>query len=375
MRALKLIILICLIPLTTSIYAQNVGVNTTGATPEASSILDVSSSDKGILIPRVDIVDLTTNTPVSAPINSLLVYNTNISSGIGFYYWNNTKWVKLTDDLGNSDEDWYEVATTSDPNNINDDIFSMGKVGIGLNNPNTTLHVSGGTGSGIITIDADSDADADSDQAYILMKQDGQAVQAHAGFGGTEGNGDFFRIGLKSSADAAINYSNFVIDGDWDRVGILANIPTAALTVNGTANKPGGGDWIATSDKYLKKEITIYKEGLSLITKVKPHNFKYNNTYDQIFGENPAIKNKEYQGVIAQELELIAPDMVDSVEVTYKNEIGESITKNILQVDPSKFTYALINSTQEQQALIEQQASRILTLEMRIKAIEALIKK
>jgi hypothetical protein len=376
MKTLKVIVLFCLISPLNIIFAQNIGINSTGAIPHASSLLDITSANKGVLIPRINITDLATDAPVTAPAaTSLLVYNTNTITGVGFYFWNGTEWIKLTDSSGNADEDWYEVSTTSDPNNINDNIFSMGKVGIGLNNPITTLHISGGTGPGIITIDADSDADSDSDQAYILMKQDAEAVQAHAGFGGTEGNGDFFRIGIKSSGDATINYSNFVIDGDWDRVGILANIPTATLTVNGTANKPGSSAWIVISDQNLKKEISDYQEGLTLITQVKAHNFKYNDTYDQIFGKNPAIKNKEYRGVMAQELQLIAPDMVDSVEVNYKNETGELITKNILQVDPNKFTYALINATQEQQIIIEEQAAKISALENRLIAIEAAIKK
>ncbi len=42
-------------------FAQNVGVNATGAVPATSAMFDVVSSDKGLLIPRVDIVSLTDN--------------------------------------------------------------------------------------------------------------------------------------------------------------------------------------------------------------------------------------------------------------------------------------------------------------------------
>lgn len=79
--------------LTLSIQAQ-VGIGT--VTPDASAILDVEATDKGMLVPRVDIADLTTAAPVTTPATSLLVYNTNTITGEGFYYWNGTKWVSIS---------------------------------------------------------------------------------------------------------------------------------------------------------------------------------------------------------------------------------------------------------------------------------------
>lgn len=74
-----------------------VGVNTT--TPAASSVLDITSSDKGFLMTKVALTgtdDITTITP--APSTGLLVFNTatNGSPGTevvqGFYYFNGTSW-------------------------------------------------------------------------------------------------------------------------------------------------------------------------------------------------------------------------------------------------------------------------------------------
>jgi hypothetical protein len=79
------------------LFAQNVAINSTGNAPDASSGLDINFTDKGLLIPRVDISDLTTEAPVSSPATSLLVYNTNTTTGPGYFYWNGTKWVKLFD--------------------------------------------------------------------------------------------------------------------------------------------------------------------------------------------------------------------------------------------------------------------------------------
>lgn len=127
-----------------SFYAQNVGINSTGVAPDNSSMLDIVSTDKGVLVPRVNIIDLNTAAPVTAPANSLLVYNTNVTSGVGFYFWDGTKWTNLKDANSNSDEDWYEVGGTSSPDDINDNIFTQGNVGIGRLNPQIKFVVSEG---------------------------------------------------------------------------------------------------------------------------------------------------------------------------------------------------------------------------------------
>jgi len=62
-------------------------------------MLDITSSDKGLLIPRVNILDINTIAPITGgTTESLLVYNTNISTGKGFYFWNGSIWVNLNSD-------------------------------------------------------------------------------------------------------------------------------------------------------------------------------------------------------------------------------------------------------------------------------------
>lgn len=65
-----------------------VGIGTT--TPDTSAVLDISSTNKGMLIPRVALTSTTDNTTVSSPATGLMVYNTatagsapfNVSPGI-----------------------------------------------------------------------------------------------------------------------------------------------------------------------------------------------------------------------------------------------------------------------------------------------------
>ncbi|SFN18428.1 hypothetical protein SAMN05421741_1023 [Paenimyroides ummariense] len=82
----------------TTAYSQ-VGIGT--LTPNKSSQLDVVSTNKGILIPRVALensVDATTIT--AGNVNSLLVFNTNTKNDItpGYYYWFDNKWMRVVND-------------------------------------------------------------------------------------------------------------------------------------------------------------------------------------------------------------------------------------------------------------------------------------
>ncbi|HPF12253.1 MAG TPA: hypothetical protein PKW08_06900 [Flavobacteriaceae bacterium] len=79
-----------------NVHAQ-VGINTT--TPQGCSLLDVSGPDKGILIPRVDISNLGSIAPITGgSAESLLVYNTNTTTGKGFHYWNGSQWIAISSD-------------------------------------------------------------------------------------------------------------------------------------------------------------------------------------------------------------------------------------------------------------------------------------
>ncbi|WP_207532717.1 tail fiber domain-containing protein [Desertivirga arenae] len=82
-------------------YAQNVGINSTGNAPKASAGLDVDFSNKGMLIPRVQLTSNTDQTTIASPTTSLLVYNLlPASSGTtavftGFYFWSGTVWTPV----------------------------------------------------------------------------------------------------------------------------------------------------------------------------------------------------------------------------------------------------------------------------------------
>jgi trimeric autotransporter adhesin len=78
-----------------SLKAQNVGIGTNN--PNSSSMLEINSSNKGIIIPRINLLNETDVTTVATPGVSLLLFNTNnaLPDGQGYYYWNGTRWIKL----------------------------------------------------------------------------------------------------------------------------------------------------------------------------------------------------------------------------------------------------------------------------------------
>ena len=68
------------------------GIGTTA--PNASAKLDVYSTNKGFLPPRVTLTNSTDNTTIPNPATGLLVYNTGNNAGLvaGYYYWNGSSW-------------------------------------------------------------------------------------------------------------------------------------------------------------------------------------------------------------------------------------------------------------------------------------------
>jgi hypothetical protein len=136
----------------------------------------------------------------------------------------------------------------------------------------------------------------------------------------------------------------------------LAYWGTGAIRISGSlAEKAGGGSWSAPSDERIKKDVSALKLGLAELKSVRPVTFKYNG----LGGSDD--NGREYVGVIAQELEKILPNMVSSRKGKLRK--GDDQETDIKIVDPSAFTYLLVNAVKEQQRIIEKQDARIATLE------------
>ena len=81
------------------ITKAQVGINTTN--PDLSSVLDIKSDNKGLLIPRLNLSSENDTSTITSPATSLLVWNKGESglSSKGFYYWDG-KWKPIADNTG-----------------------------------------------------------------------------------------------------------------------------------------------------------------------------------------------------------------------------------------------------------------------------------
>jgi hypothetical protein len=79
--------------LSTGLFAQT-GIGT--ATPDASAKLDVYSTNKGFLPPRVTLTSTTDASTIASPAEGLLVYNLgSVGLQAGYYYWNGANWATI----------------------------------------------------------------------------------------------------------------------------------------------------------------------------------------------------------------------------------------------------------------------------------------
>ena len=85
---MKKLILFLLIFLSYSAIAQ-VGINATGTAPSSSAMLDVSSTNKGVLVPRMNAVQ---KGNIPNKVEGLMVYDTDVHQ---FSYWTGSVWVNF----------------------------------------------------------------------------------------------------------------------------------------------------------------------------------------------------------------------------------------------------------------------------------------
>jgi hypothetical protein len=76
-----------------SLCAQNVGINTDGSAPNASAMLDVKSTTKGFLPPRMTLAQ---RTAIATPPAGLMVWCSNCGTSGELQVYNGTAWTSLT---------------------------------------------------------------------------------------------------------------------------------------------------------------------------------------------------------------------------------------------------------------------------------------
>jgi trimeric autotransporter adhesin len=214
-------------------------------------------------------------------------------------------------------------------------------------------------------------------------------VGRDAGNGNTSGQGNTF-LGFNASMPgsqgnlsnaAAIGFraqvtaSNALVLGSINgvngatantNVGIGVTAPTYRLHVNGDAAKPGSSAWTVASDRRLKTGISEFADGIELLNKIRPVKYHYN-------GKAGMPTEQEYIGVIAQEVEEIAPYMIH--RFTYADSTGA--TEEYLDFDATALPFIIINAIKDQQReiaaqkqLLEAKDAQLQTIMQELKSLK-----
>jgi len=76
--------------LSLNLFAQSVGINADGSVADASAMLDIKSTTKGLLIPRMTLAQ---RNAISSPATSLMIYQ--VDGTAGFYFYNGSVWIPV----------------------------------------------------------------------------------------------------------------------------------------------------------------------------------------------------------------------------------------------------------------------------------------
>ena len=148
----KIILFLLAVTISKTIFTQGVGVNESGAAADGSAILDVSSTTKGLLMPRMT---QTQRNAISSPATGLLIFQTDNTPG--YYYYTGSAWTALNT-TGTDDQTIAEVLTegssANDAQTLSiDQINARDGDGLKLfNDGNEGIFITDGGGVGIGTI-------------------------------------------------------------------------------------------------------------------------------------------------------------------------------------------------------------------------------
>ena len=146
---------------------------------------------------------------------------------------------------------------------------------------------------------------------------------------------------ISVSTSPGIVNGRFVVK-ESGRIGIGTASPDNTLSVNGSADKTGGGSWGTFSDRRLKDLKGTYTSGLSQVLRISPVRYRYKDQNAMDIHDR-----EEHIGLVAQEIQKVIPEAV--------TENG----KGYLLVNNDPIIWAMLNAIKEQQQQIRKQRAQV----------------
>jgi hypothetical protein len=358
-----------------SAQTEGVSIRNSPAAPDKSAMLDVVSTNKGMLIPRVNLTSNTDVTNVPNPANSLLVFYTGSSmsgglEGPGYYYWdvslNPDQWKKIA----TGPELWKRMTTNS--NNI---FYDGGNVKVGANSGTPTYNLdverAGSSYSGRFysiagemrtgSLDANWATAGYGHFVTQTSKLDGEGKYFSMRFSQDHGNGyhgynvtTWYRPNnMTSPGWVTIDGNN---NGTWLTSGrevIVKSNHTWTPNQPGVILQNGSQSWAPFSDSTYKRDINDETSVLARLQSCRPVTYNL-----KVSAEGPL-----QHGFIAQEMESIFPELVLNFQDHQAENADETVTKKALNYNG--LISVLVKAVQEQQVLIQDLQNRVAELENR----------
>lgn len=392
----KLFVLFSLLVFGGNAFGQGVSVSPSGTPADPSAALDLNYVDKGLLVPRVSLVQTTSPSPVLAPATSLLVFNTSTINDVtpGYYFWDGVKWARLMVDNGNGGGGTGSLNCSTTFN----DGWTLRGDGNGGWECTNTLRVLGNSSTGYVSINTTPSSSFDllvnnnvgigfSPSSSYDLSVDGNAeVKDYMGIGTTPSSSYTLRVGSNIGVGTSPSSSfNLSVSGD-------AHVSTG-LSV-GTTSTASSGQVYANSSFRLGSSSTgtgtavVRTSGGLLVPqsstlRVKDNIMDLKIDRDRFLQLRPVSFNLKKSlggdfdiGLIAEEVEQLVPDLVvygpkrtwigNDGEVL-KNEKGEEVL-SATEVEPYSVRYDKIGVYLIQ--IVAQQEQELKELRARLDRLE-----
>lgn len=310
-----------------------VGIGTN--TPDASAKLEVSSTNKGFLPPRISLTGITDVSTIISPVSGLLIYNTATTANLtpGYYYFNGNMWVRLSivtqlDELLDAKNGGTNftgslllgtrttgtLASASENVGVGTDALKMltsGQKIAAVGNQSLSSNTSGkyNVGLGYRSLWRNNTGGynvAIGSEALSLNTTgtENLAVGDYSGTSVTTGMGNTL-VGASANVvlgtltnSTAIGYGAVVSGSNTIQLG---NGNVTSLRTQGTVYSNG----IAlTSDSRLKQNIEKLDDGLSTVLQLRPYTYEKKNNLSASFYDT-----KEF-GFLAQDIQKLLPELV-----------------------------------------------------------------